>query len=322
MACDVFISYAREDLATARELVRLCEDENWSVWWDRDIEPGLDFSDEIQVALKQARCAIVIWSMFSSQSPWVKVEARFAMEREILVPVVIDKGDLPLMFSSLNTIDLKGWPDKKADDAIQRLRRSIRAKIEPSTEVSISSSAPDSPTLSYRVADRVLQAMQDTSAKSDDAQWRALLLSDLLDIATDIAGSNPARLRDREAQYCMQVGAKLGSDQILLMELRDGVLQSLNAIGEAAPTGETKRKFEGIMQKVWHPNSKFGLGNSSSDWLQENALCLPLPGDSGRTRLAWFHSLSAQPTWDADTQESLFLVSTAMIRQWRAGNPG
>lgn len=319
MSCDIFISYAREDFATARELVRLCEDDNWKVWWDRDIEPGLDFAERIQEALKEARCAIVVWSMFSANSPWVKVEARYAMEREILVPVVIDRVELPFLFSSLNTIDLQGWPDKKADDGIARLRNSIRTKIEPSTEFNVLSAAQDSPTLSYRVADRVLQAMENTNAKSDDAQWRTRLLSSLIEIATDIAGSNPSRLRDREMQYCIQIGAKLESDQILTMELNDGVLQSLVPIGEPALSGEVKKKFENLMQKVWRPRSNFGLSNSSNDWLHENALCLPLSSKSGHIRLAWFHSQSKKPAWNEETQESLFSIGTAMMRQRRSG---
>jgi hypothetical protein len=40
---DVFLSYAREDRATASLIAGALTSRGWSVWWDRKIAPGHTF---------------------------------------------------------------------------------------------------------------------------------------------------------------------------------------------------------------------------------------------------------------------------------------
>ena len=72
---NVFISYAKEDAATAQMLANALQRAELSVWWNRDIPPGKTWDDVIGCALDAAACVIVLWSSASIQSRWVREEA-------------------------------------------------------------------------------------------------------------------------------------------------------------------------------------------------------------------------------------------------------
>ena len=106
---DIFISYAREDRDKAQALAELFQQQDWSVWWDRNIPPGRSFDAVIEEALGAAKCVVVLWSKNSASSDWVKGEAGEALQRKILVPVRIDSVNVPLEFRRLQTVDLSDW---------------------------------------------------------------------------------------------------------------------------------------------------------------------------------------------------------------------
>jgi TIR domain len=93
---DIFISYKREEQATARKLANALEGEGWSVWWDPKLRAGERFNDVIQKALKESKCVLVMWSKRSVDSQHVKHEANYALKRNKLVPVMIEEVELPL----------------------------------------------------------------------------------------------------------------------------------------------------------------------------------------------------------------------------------
>jgi hypothetical protein len=107
---DIFVSYAREDREwVARFTERLREVGGWDIWWDRTIRPGEEFDEAIQKALSEARMAIVVWSVRSADSRWVRAEASDAAHRDILVPLRIDDVVVPLEFRTLETANLSTW---------------------------------------------------------------------------------------------------------------------------------------------------------------------------------------------------------------------
>jgi TIR domain-containing protein len=106
---EVFLSYAREDRERAESFAAALAKCGVSVWWDRKILPGKSFDAVIEGTLRQVQAAIVLWSRDSVQSRWVKEEASRALQREILIPVLIDDVELPLGFSMVQTADLRGW---------------------------------------------------------------------------------------------------------------------------------------------------------------------------------------------------------------------
>ena len=59
---DVFISYAREDAASARRFARGFESSGLSVWWDDALRSGEAFDESIERALREASAVVVLWS--------------------------------------------------------------------------------------------------------------------------------------------------------------------------------------------------------------------------------------------------------------------
>ena len=112
---DVFLSYASEDRERIEPLVKRLEAEGWSVWWDRALIVGPSFEEKIEEALADACCVVVAWSEHSVRSRWCRAEAAEGIERNILVPVLIDDVRPPLQFRGSHTASLLGWPDGEHD---------------------------------------------------------------------------------------------------------------------------------------------------------------------------------------------------------------
>jgi formylglycine-generating enzyme required for sulfatase activity len=130
---DIFISYNQEDRDKAKILAGIFVRQGYDVWWDVSLLPGQNFSDEINEVLKKAKAAIVLWSNKSINSMWVKSEATLALEKGILLPVWLEKVDLPLPFNTLHTIDLSHWKGKAVDVGLNELLSSITNVIGPPT---------------------------------------------------------------------------------------------------------------------------------------------------------------------------------------------
>ncbi len=112
---DVFISYARQDEAAAREMVDRLTTAGHEVWWDREIYLGARWPTQIEAALNSAKCVIVLWSESSALSEWVPLEAGEALNRGILLPVSLDGALPPLRFRDLQTLDLQSAPSGEED---------------------------------------------------------------------------------------------------------------------------------------------------------------------------------------------------------------
>ena len=131
----VFISYASEDRGRVAPLVAAIEQAGWSVWWDRKIDGGAAWEREIERELDEARCVVVVWSVVSIGSDWVRTEAREGQERGILLPVTIDDVRPPLAFRRTQTLDLTASdPDPTA--MLAALERLVPRQTEKIRDVS------------------------------------------------------------------------------------------------------------------------------------------------------------------------------------------
>ena len=113
---DIFISYAREDSATAERLAHALEEHGWSVFWDRRIPAGRNFDTFILEQIRAAACMVVLWSRAPCESEWVFEEAKEGRQRGILVPARIDNVDPPFGFSRIQCADLIAWRSTKSGD--------------------------------------------------------------------------------------------------------------------------------------------------------------------------------------------------------------
>lgn len=122
---DVFLSYASEDRERAGRLATALGHMGWSVWWDRKIIAGQAFDQAIERELETARCVVVLWSVNSIASEWVKNEAAAASERGVLVPALIDNVKLPLEFRRKQAADLLGWQGNELHPGFQALCQGV-----------------------------------------------------------------------------------------------------------------------------------------------------------------------------------------------------
>jgi len=135
---DIFISYARTDRGTIDKLAPLLEAAGHTVWWDRQIIGGSEFSKDIERELENAKVVIVAWSSAASQSPWVKDEAAVARDTAKLVPICLDAELPPMGFRQLHAIDFSNWKGAPDGNAVSDLMRAITATLTGSAPAPVS----------------------------------------------------------------------------------------------------------------------------------------------------------------------------------------
>ena len=106
---DIFLSYASGDRVKAGALASLLQTGGWSVWWDRDIKGGEEWSARIEHELETARCVVVLWTRRSIASQWVLREARSARSRQIILPVLLEPVTPPEELAEVHATPLTAW---------------------------------------------------------------------------------------------------------------------------------------------------------------------------------------------------------------------
>jgi TolB-like protein/tetratricopeptide (TPR) repeat protein len=126
----LFLSYAREDAATASLVARNLERAGHTIWWDRHLGGGARFAKEIAAALKDAEAVLVLWSQHSIDSSWVQDEAGEGRDSGRLVPVSIDGSIPPLGFRQFQSVSLTGWRGRRNSAAFKVLEQAIEATLK------------------------------------------------------------------------------------------------------------------------------------------------------------------------------------------------
>ena len=104
----IFLSYSRQDIAVAEKLAGELERLGNELWWDRQLQGGSRFANEIAAELERADAVVVLWSKHSVQSAWVQDEASEGRDSGRLVPVTLDGCKPPLGFRQFHAIDFRG----------------------------------------------------------------------------------------------------------------------------------------------------------------------------------------------------------------------
>ena len=97
----------------------------FSVWWDINIPTGKTFDSVIEQAVNDSKCVVVLWSKSSINSEWVHIEAAEGKRRNILVPVLIDKVDIPFAFKRRQTANLINWNKRISSPNFKKLVEDI-----------------------------------------------------------------------------------------------------------------------------------------------------------------------------------------------------
>lgn len=117
---NVFISYKREDSASAARIVATLRNQGLSVWWDDHLTARESWDATIEKEIEAAAAVIVLWTTRSVASEWVRTEAHYAAQRGKLVPVRLEDCTIPIAFLLRQTIQLRGW---EGDDQDRQWRK-------------------------------------------------------------------------------------------------------------------------------------------------------------------------------------------------------
>lgn len=127
---DIFLSYNREDQATARRFAEAFSLQGFDVWWDVTLRSGEAYDQVTENALRTAKAVVVLWSTRSVASRWVRAEATLADRNRTLVPVMIETCERPIMFELTQTADLTRWQGEPDHGPWQGLVDDVRRFVE------------------------------------------------------------------------------------------------------------------------------------------------------------------------------------------------
>jgi TolB-like protein len=170
---DIFLSYNREDQAKARLFAEGFERAGFNVWWDVALQSGDDYDRATEHALRSAKAVVVLWSLKSVESRWVRTEATIALQNKTLVPVMIEPCQRPIMFELTQTAELSHWRGDASDSAwlafvkdVQRfIQRATSAVAGTAASAPASTASPVSASASATVT--TASAFESTAAKSN-----------------------------------------------------------------------------------------------------------------------------------------------------------
>jgi len=128
---DLFVSFSHHDHDRVSPLVKVFEEQGWTVFWAPYIRTGVEWETLIERELKAARCVVVVWSAQAVASDWVRAEARTALARKVLVPVKLDEVAIPLRYDNIQTFDLTRWTAQPSATPLEGLVASIAVYVAP-----------------------------------------------------------------------------------------------------------------------------------------------------------------------------------------------
>ena len=126
---DIFLSYSRQDKPLVAPIVAALEAKGWDIWWDMALVPGEEFDNVTAAELERARAVVVVWTPTSVASRWVRGEARVGADRNVLVPVRFDGGQLPIDLRAIQTTDFDDWGGDPQSVPFQTLHQSLLALL-------------------------------------------------------------------------------------------------------------------------------------------------------------------------------------------------
>jgi predicted RNA-binding Zn-ribbon protein involved in translation (DUF1610 family) len=124
----VFVSYNKKDKEIAADIAVSLEIEDITVWFDEWVTlAGDSIIDKIESGLKGCTHFIIIWSVNSAKSNWVRKELQSALCEAIrigvprIIPVILDKTPIPKLLVDLKYIRYKDDQEKDRGEIVKSI---------------------------------------------------------------------------------------------------------------------------------------------------------------------------------------------------------
>jgi adenylate cyclase len=182
---DIFLSYNREDQATARRFAEAFAAEGLEVWWDTTLRAGEAYDQVTEKALKTAKAVVVLWSKRSVESRWVRAEATLADRQKTLVPVTIEPCERPIMFELTQTAELSHWQGEPADPVWLAFLADLKRFVQ--SGATAPATPPTAPPPAARQPDKLSVCVLPFANMSNDADQEYFADGISEDIITDLS---------------------------------------------------------------------------------------------------------------------------------------
>src|SRR5690242_14844449 len=108
----IFLSYSRRDTQFMQLILQTLRVAGFQVWVDINLTPGTpSWASEVEKALDNTRCVVVLLSPSAKKSEWVKRELEYAHLRKIRIFPILVRGtareSIPLSVAGTHYIDLR-----------------------------------------------------------------------------------------------------------------------------------------------------------------------------------------------------------------------
>jgi hypothetical protein len=128
----IFLSYSRDDVALMQRIRDDLHQEGFKVWTDEAIQPGSpSWKIEIEEAIRQSDCLLVIFSPDAAESRWVRAEIDFAETLKKPLYSVLARGDktnaVPFGMTTHQWIDLRDL--SRYASGMTLLKQSMRKQL-------------------------------------------------------------------------------------------------------------------------------------------------------------------------------------------------
>ena len=136
----VFVSHSSDNRELANELAGFLEKRGIKVWIaPRDVRPGMDYSEELQIAIEACSAFVVLVTEMANKSPYVRAETEMAFSsHKPIFPVRI--ADIKPAAGLALFLKIRHWTDAYGpgkSDSLDRLTRELQAVSKPAAAPSV-----------------------------------------------------------------------------------------------------------------------------------------------------------------------------------------
>ena len=131
---DIFFSYKSVDHDRVGVIRDILTAQGFDVFWDQEVEAGIDWDTWIRTHLTQAKCVVVFWSKQSIESDNVRHEATIARRQNKLIPVLLDPltaEQFPMGLYTVRAANLTDWKGDVEHAEWKKFYREIQHKLMP-----------------------------------------------------------------------------------------------------------------------------------------------------------------------------------------------